>query len=296
MTTFYFLVIVCVLLLQSINEIKSYDEIIILNENATIHDFDQNSGTKVFRVKMGQIPYLASVQDKFFQHFCGATIISKTILLSAAHCFSKNIKTTYYVRAGFVTFRSTAGQITLIDTVLCYPKFNQNTLLHDVALLKTRDVLQFGTNIGPIIYARARPDLKDECIASGWGSVTPTRDKFPETLHAVTMTIKSTEDCKYTGYSHETMLCVGGNAGHGTCAGDSGGPLVCGFELSGIISYSTISCASGEPDVMTDVSYYHDYIEENIRKMENTRSKQKQQRNSLASHLITMIITIRHFY
>lgn len=47
--------------------------------------------------------------------------------------------------------------------------------------------------------------------------------------------------------------------------GDSGGPLTIGDgeEVVGIVSYGTIVCAMGRPDVYTRVSEFVDWITEN---------------------------------
>lgn len=45
--------------------------------------------------------------------------------------------------------------------------------------------------------------------------------------------------------------------------GDSGGPLVCNGMLSGIVSYGTVTCANGYPDVLTRVSSLYSWIRAN---------------------------------
>lgn len=216
----------------------------------------------IYEVKVGEIPYQASLQDINFQHLCGATIISRKKLLTAAHCFymCNYREETYYVQAGFILLSSKKGQYRKINKVACHPKFNHTTLIHDIAIITVLEEFTFNNYVKPIKFAMQRPNEYQKCIISGWGSIQPTRDKLPDALHAISVTIQNPKLCKYGIYENKTMLCVGKMGNGGTCSGDSGGPLVCNSQLCGIISFSTSYCGKG-PDVMTDVSYYYNFLQ-----------------------------------
>ena len=64
------------------------------------------------------IPWQVSVQ-KFGSHHCGATILDKFTLLSAAHCFDKDDNSTdgKSIRAGS-TKKSSGGQVCVIYDIL----------------------------------------------------------------------------------------------------------------------------------------------------------------------------------
>ena len=57
------------------------------------------------------IPWQVSVQNKF-DHFCGATILDKMTLLSAASCFYGNSTNGISIRAGSI-YKSDDGQVCL---------------------------------------------------------------------------------------------------------------------------------------------------------------------------------------
>jgi len=74
--------------------------------------------------------------------------------------------------------------------------------------------------------------------------------------------------------SEDRQVCAGGKTGPDagdSCAGDSGGPLMVQSDeegpmyLRGIVSFGKRKCNTGFPGVYTDISYYIDWIKENLR-------------------------------
>lgn len=68
-------------------------------------------------------------------------------------------------------------------------------------------------------------------------------------------------------------MCAGGVKGKDSCSGDSGGPLLYvsqngkkqRYMQQGIVSYGSQDCAiGGYPTIYTKVSYYIDWILDNI--------------------------------
>jgi len=78
-------------------------------------------------------------------------------------------------------------------------------------------------------------------------------------------------DCEdvYPGQIVDGMICAG-EVGKDACQGDSGGPLVCqsagGGEskLCGVVAWGNGCGFEGYPGVYTRVSYYADWIAENV--------------------------------
>lgn len=67
-----------------------------------------------------------------------------------------------------------------------------------------------------------------------------------------------------------SQLCAGGEDGIDTCSGDSGGPLMYAgpdnvWKIYGIVSFGTSACGMKDfPAIYTKVSYYLDWINQNI--------------------------------
>ena len=56
-----------------------------------------------------------------------------------------------------------------------------------------------------------------------------------------------------------------------SCSGDSGGPLIAQLDensrmyLRGVVSFGTRRCGKGFPGVYTDITYYIDWIKQNLK-------------------------------
>ena len=84
----------------------------------------------------------------------------------------------------------------------------------------------------------------------------------------------SNEECQnklrnrnITAVIKDYMIC-NFEPGKGTCQGDSGGPLVVRnqygkYTLIGLVSFDIGGCASRNPNVLTRVSLFVDWIENN---------------------------------
>lgn len=125
-----------------------------------------------------------------------------------------------------------------------------------------------------------------KCTLTGWGYVTQVRGSpLPNYLQQITLTTISNSLCGIRGWRvSNTEICTSEGEGKGACGvgllftldlaffiikcfhnsqGDSGGPLVCNGILSGIVSYGTVKCAIGYPDVLTRVSTLSSWISAN---------------------------------
>lgn len=108
-------------------------------------------------------PFQAVINDGLFPIIsgnsnCGATIISKSYVLTAAHCVKENA--TYIVRVG-TTFSIWYGDTYKFDKIFIHP--NYTTLRNDIALLKL---------VKPIAIANNKfPKYVDLIVeASGYGA------------------------------------------------------------------------------------------------------------------------------
>ncbi|OWF37325.1 Chymotrypsin-like protease CTRL-1 [Mizuhopecten yessoensis] len=219
-------------------------------------------------------PWQVSV--KYMRRFtCGGTLLNENTVLTAAHCIIKRRARRFLVNVGDYDRRvPEQGRNELsvkVKRVHVHPDYNRRTLVNDVAILKLKEPVAFGTHIQPIELATSAMDVSlNTCYITGWG----LRDnKVPKTaasiLQQAAVSVISNDECQ-KGLSNQVtddMICTE-DPSRATCYGDSGGPLQCEIEAGrwvqvGITSWGNKECLDG-PSVYSRVSYNRAWI---IKKM-----------------------------
>lgn len=167
------------------------------------------------------------------KHLCGATIISTTRILTAAHCTYKITNVSkIQVRAGS-SHPDKDGVVKSVLKVVEHPNFNKPTTLNnDIAVVVLKEALQFGPTIGAAVLATEKDFLKPGALVtvSGYGSTTVSGNQATD-LHFVTLPIVDQAVCvkAYKNFAKakvtDNMICAGfyGTGGKDACQGDSGG-------------------------------------------------------------------------
>ncbi|XP_059486668.1 brachyurin-like [Neocloeon triangulifer] len=204
-------------------------------------------------------------------YFCGGSLISDNIVLTAAHC-AEDIRT-FEVHAG--TTWNQGGQVVTSRNATIHEYYDSVTIINDLALVFLPNQLT-GENIGPVRlpshsmlgvtfagqYARV----------SGWGRTSDSSPYISEDLKFVDVKVIENAECAavYGDIINDSKICVDTNAGlSGTCNGDSGGPLII-FEADGdatqigVVSFgASDGCEAGYPDGLTRITEYLTWIETN---------------------------------
>ena len=185
-------------------------------------------------VAKNSIPWQVGLLSRYSnQPFCGGTLISPYVVLTAAHCTGSDLH-----RVSVEEHDISVADGEKIHNVACYvdhPRYNKRTGLdYDFSIL----ILETSVDIGTSSSARAAclpTDPSEKYIGkkmtvSGWGR---TSDGGPGSaiLKAVNVPTMSNRKCKrFYGSHHITssMLCAGHkNGGLDSCQGDSGGNNRC---------------------------------------------------------------------
>ncbi|KAK3925403.1 Trypsin-1 [Frankliniella fusca] len=191
--------------------------------------------------KQGEFPHQVSMQISFLwiieQHICGATIISESWVLTAAHC----IKGTPWYTSNFILAGKTnlgrkedGQQRRKVKKRFVHEEYqwNQNNGVgpFDIGLLLLDKPLEFSDTIKPAKLPVWGAIPTGEATLSGWGSTSNTMTQvMPNALQKVTLPIIPFENCYNFIQSasqgeenplRDTNVCVGylEVAGQGACS------------------------------------------------------------------------------
>lgn len=222
-------------------------------------------------------PWMVSVKSKGGSHFCGASLIDKHWVLTAAHCIEDETAAGIEVTiAEYDQNAADEGEQTLaVSAVYMHQQYGDD---HDIALLK----LSGESDKTPVALAdanfMANLAVGTELTAIGWGL---TRDgdesSLATVLQQVSVPLYDSSRCK-ASYGElniditSNMVCAGLEAGgKDSCQGDSGGPLFVQSGGSmvqlGVTSFGEACAKAKFPGVYTRVSAYRDWIS-NVRRGE----------------------------
>ncbi|CAG7818291.1 unnamed protein product [Allacma fusca] len=221
--------------------------------------------------KEGQFKYQASLQRRTssgYSHYCGASLVSSSVVVTAAHCVHGRNAGAMQVLLGSLYVsgpQAARGSRYNVSRAIVHENYVPSTVANDIALLLLSEPVLKKENIEPVLVPtfNAELDEKTDCIVSGWG-VQEEGGRVARTLRYVNVPIVSDTECKLD-YSNqeitESMICAGlTQGGKDSCQGDSGGPLVSNGRLVGIVSWGYGCARPGYPGVYTKVSLFAPWI------------------------------------
>ncbi|XP_035809077.1 enteropeptidase-like isoform X2 [Amphiprion ocellaris] len=233
----------------------------------------------------GAWPWIVSLQWRG-HHRCGASLIGRDWLLTAAHCvYGKNIHLQSW-EAVFglhsqIHSDSEHVQTRRVDRVIFHRKYDRITKQADIAMMHLQQPISFTDWVQPVCLAAEGQSFTAgrKCFIAGWGRQTeggPT----PDILQEAQVPLVDQNQCQQQlpEYSiTSSMLCAGyPEGGVDSCKGDSGGPLVTlddgRWTLIGVTSYGRGCGRPQSPGVYARVSAFSSWIAQTRRSSSHLRT------------------------
>ncbi|XP_031636708.1 trypsin-7-like, partial [Contarinia nasturtii] len=177
---------------------------------------------------------------KISRYICGATVLSKNLIATAAHCVHKKMLFTLIFGTTNLDKPYHTVNVTDLDIVI-HPEYagGAPSYRHDIAMIELKENLTFDSNIGQAELAGKNYVLKtgDTVTMLGYTEAThPTRQIIDRThLRSVSSRVEDFQNCR-NSYSKrmkgllldQQQFCVSlrGKKKHNTNHGDSGGPIL----------------------------------------------------------------------
>lgn len=221
------------------------------------------------------VPYLVSLSltRATYTHLCGASIIGKKWLLTAAHCVKEledfngdALGTPVY--AG-ITNRSnvTSAQVRYVDFVSKHRSFTGEAGSDNIALLHVSESFIFSARVQQI----ALPDVSDDytnktTAVYGWGLTDIDNDEYSKQLKYAFAPLLNSNACQELLPADAPLSNQQVCSQIKTCYGDGGNPLIYWpidgpAELVGLASWSYMPCGyASRPTVYTSVPSYVGWI------------------------------------
>lgn len=143
-------------------------------------------------------------------------MISSEYVLTAAHCVRRVKRSKIRIILGDhdqTVINDADAKMRAVSAIIKHRYFDANTYNHDIALLKLRKPIQYGTNIMPVCLPGEDFDPSGKTgIAVGWGR-TSEQGALPSVVQHVEVPILSLTQCRSMKYRSSritpNMVCAG---------------------------------------------------------------------------------------
>ncbi|GDY30571.1 S1 family peptidase [Gandjariella thermophila] len=208
-----------------------------------------------YPTSVGRFPSTVALLTAGGFAFCGGSLVSPTMVITAAHCVAGRGPRDLRVIAGRTDLTGPGGMVADVTRIGVHPGYVSPERGDDVALVQLRSALPYPSI--PLAQPGDRALYAPGTLATvlGWGRIAEGGPASPGQIRAAWVPLLSDAGCAaaYPGlYDPRSMVCAGyPQGGVDSCQGDSGGPLIAGGKLIGLVSWGDGCARPGKPGVYT---------------------------------------------
>jgi len=236
-------------------------------------------------VEENSYPWMAALGSRTseggIKWFCGGSLISKNMILTAAHCVQNSGFSLDVVRLGAHNLGESEDENVddyVPKQVIIHPEYKDNETFpeHDIAviILQTEETgVRMRKEVSPVCLPSPTSVVPggSPVLVAGWGAVTEGGLQA-DRLQEVTIEVTDHTRCR-TVYQQlagaeigADIMCAGvEEGGKDACQGDSGGPLVSqqggSFTLVGVVTAGLGCARRNVPGLYADVARHMTWIE-----------------------------------
>ncbi|XP_014469964.1 PREDICTED: chymotrypsin-2-like [Dinoponera quadriceps] len=230
-----------------------------------IHADEPERLVNAVNTSIDKYPFAVSI-SKQGHHNCGGAIINKRFILTAAHCVEpykdKPIMNEMKVLSGTTTLNS-GGVLYDIEDMYYHEKYDPQNVGYDIGLIKLAKDIEFNDVQKPVPLPSCDapiPQGKRVSIVA-WGRLFH-RGPVSNNLQILNTFYMTYSECQkyHTQKIPAIEFCTFIAPSLGTCNGDSGSAVICDGKIIGVVSAGR-PCATGVPDIKTDICSHMDWIQ-----------------------------------